>query len=94
MTAKMNSAIKKRKHLNRKKRSSKENEKDTALTQYTKQKTLVQLTLMYEQRGGFTMRQAASASGPHHLGGPHQNFNVVTKVDFSLRKKSLKVNLL
>ena len=36
----------------------------------------------------------ASASGPHHLGGPHQNFNVVSKVDFLLRKKSLKVNLL
>ena len=24
----------------------------------------------------------ASASGPHHLGGPHQNFNAVSKVDF------------
>ena len=24
----------------------------------------------------------ASASGPHHLGGPHQNFNTVSKVDF------------
>ena len=24
----------------------------------------------------------ASASGPHHLGGPHQNFNVVSKVNF------------
>ena len=36
----------------------------------------------------------ASASGPHHLGGPHQNFNAVSKVDILLRKKSLKVNLL
>ena len=36
----------------------------------------------------------ASASGPHHLGGPHQNFNAVSKVDFLLRKISLKVNLL
>ena len=36
----------------------------------------------------------ASASGPHHLGGPHQNFNAVSKVVFLLRKKSLKVNLL
>ena len=24
----------------------------------------------------------ASASGPHHLGGPHQNFNAVLKADF------------
>ena len=24
----------------------------------------------------------ASASGPHHLGGPHQNFNAVSKVNF------------
>ena len=24
----------------------------------------------------------ASASGPHHLGGPHQNFNAVSKADF------------
>ena len=24
----------------------------------------------------------ASASGPHQLGGPHQNFNAVSKVDF------------
>ena len=23
----------------------------------------------------------ASASGPHHLGGPHQTFNAVSKVD-------------
>ena len=29
----------------------------------------------------------ASASGPHHLGGPHQNFNAVSKVDTF--KKSL-----
>ena len=36
----------------------------------------------------------ASASSPHHLGGPHQNFNAVSKVDFLLRKISLKVNLL
>ena len=34
----------------------------------------------------------ASASGPHHLGGPHQNFNAVSNVDFLLRQKSLKVN--
>ena len=26
----------------------------------------------------------ASASGPHHLGGPHQNFNAVLKADFSI----------
>ena len=36
----------------------------------------------------------ASASGPHHLGGPHQNFNAVSNVELSLRKKSLNVNLL
>ena len=24
----------------------------------------------------------ASDSGPHHLGGPHQNFNAVSKADF------------
>ena len=24
----------------------------------------------------------ASASGPHHLGGPHQKFNAVLKADF------------
>ena len=24
----------------------------------------------------------ASASAPHHLGGPHQNFNAVSKVNF------------
>ena len=40
------SAIK-RKHLNRNKRSSKENEKDTATKQYIEQKKLVQ-TLVYE----------------------------------------------
>ena len=32
----------------------------------------------------------ASASGPHHLGGPHQNFNAISKVDFLLRKKIFK----
>ena len=26
----------------------------------------------------------ASASGPHHLRGPHQNFNAVSKVDFHI----------
>ena len=47
MTAEIRSAIKKRKHLNRNKRSSKENEKDTATKQYIEQKKLVQ-TLVYE----------------------------------------------
>ena len=36
----------------------------------------------------------ASASGPHHLGGPHQNFNAVSKADFFIASKILKVNLL
>ena len=31
----------------------------------------------------------ASASGPHHLGGPHQNFNAVSKVDFFYCVKNL-----
>ena len=47
MTAEIRSAIKKRKHLNRNKRSSKENEKDTTTKQYIEQKKLVQ-TLVYE----------------------------------------------
>ena len=47
MTAEIKSAIKKRKHLNRIKKSSKENEKDTATKQYIEQKILVQ-TLVYE----------------------------------------------
>ena len=37
--------------------------------------TVVQGRIYYEAN-------EASASGPHHLGGPHQNFNVVSKVDF------------
>ena len=31
----------------------------------------------------------ASASGPHHLGGPHQNFNAVSKADFFIFVKNL-----
>ena len=48
----------------------------------------------YEQGRIYYEANEASASGPHHLGGPHQNFNEVSKVNFLLRKKSLKVNLL
>ena len=32
----------------------------------------------------------ASASGPHHLRGPHQNFNAVSKVDFYIASKIFK----
>ena len=38
---------------------------------------------MYNNQGRiYYEANEASASGPHHLGGPHQNFNAVSKVDF------------
>ena len=41
-------------------------------------------TNLYRPRQGRIYYEAneASASGPHHLGGPHQNFNAVSKPDF------------
>ena len=50
---------------------------------------------MFDEQGWiYYEANEASASVPHHLGGPHQNFNAVSKVDFLLRKKIFKVNLL
>ena len=36
----------------------------------------------YSQGRIYYEANEASASGPHHLGGPHQNFNAVSKADF------------
>ena len=36
----------------------------------------------YSQGRIYYEANEASASGPHHLGGPHHNFNAVSKVDF------------
>ena len=36
---------------------------------------------MYTQGRIYYEANETSASGPSYLGGPHQNFNMVTKVD-------------
>ena len=45
------------------------------VTMLIKSETNIQGRIYYEAN-------EASASGPHHLGGPDQNFNAVSKVDF------------
>ena len=55
---------------------------------------LLTLAFTYQQGRIYYEANEASASGPHHLGGPHQNFNAVSNVNILLRKKFLKVNLL
>ena len=41
----------------------------------------------YKQGQIYYEANEASASSPHHLGGPHQNFNAVSKVDFFIASK-------
>ena len=60
-------------------------------------KYVIELRVIYNQQDQgriYYEANEASTSGPHHLGGPHQNFNAVSKADFLFRKNSLKVNLL
>ena len=42
----------------------------------------VVMSNIYNQGRIYYEANEASASGPHHLGGPHQNFNAVSKTDF------------
>ena len=51
----------------------------TALIVYVKVK---QCSVSRQQGWIYYEANEASASGPHHLGGPHQNFNAVSKADF------------
>ena len=44
----------------------------------------------YDQGRIYYEANEASASGPHHLGGPHHNFNAALNVDFFIAQKIFK----
>ena len=50
------------------------------ITMYSTYSTTTEIT--YIHRRIYYEANEASASGPHHLGGPHQNYNAVSKADF------------